>query len=442
MIYSVEVYLWGSRIGLLHQNEDESFARFVYDKNFQRSGIELSPFRMPLSGNVYGFPELSGVNAFRGLPGLVADSLPDKFGNAIINQWLASRGREPESFTALERLCYTGSRGMGALEYVPAFDTDIPDSVIDVTEMTKLASDILTGRQSAVLNSDEMSKAKLLEIGSSAGGARAKAIIAWNEATNEVKSGQINAGSGFDYWLIKFDGVAGNGDHEVADKRQYTLIEYAYYLMAKDLGIQMSECRIFEKDGFHHFMTKRFDRVNGEKLHMQTLAALSHIDFNVPCLCSYEMYANYAQRLGVNQAEIEQIYKRMVFAVLGMNCDDHVKNFSFLMNRDGKWSLSPAYDITFAYKPDNQWISQHQMTINGKSKKITDEDLIACGKKMGCSSDYCKTIISDTKAVVSNWLIYAERCGILEDRAEEISGQLKQRVANKPREKQVDFEDD
>lgn len=317
---------------------------------------------------------------------------------------------------------------MGALEYVPAFDTDIPDSQIDVTEMTQLASAILTGRQSAILSSDEMSKVKLLEIGSSAGGARAKAIIAWNEATNEVKSGQINAGSGFDYWLIKFDGVAGNGDHEVADKRQHTLIEYAYSLMAKDLNIQMSECRILEKDGFHHFMTKRFDRVNGKKIHMQTLAALTHTDFNIPCLFGYEMYANYAQRLGVSQAETEQIYKRMVFAVIGMNCDDHVKNFSFLMDREGKWSLSPAYDITFAYNPDNRWISQHQMTINGKSKEITDEDLIACGQKMGLNSDYCKSIIANTRNVVSGWLEYAERCGIAEERADEINVMLRQQL--------------
>ncbi len=286
--------------------------------------------------------------------------------------------------------------------------------------MTRLASEVLSGKEVAVLSDKEASIMQLLEIGSSAGGARAKAIVAWNERTGEVKSGQVDAGKGFDYWLIKFDGVSGNGDHNLADKKQYSLIEYAYYLMAIDLRIEMNECRIYDKDGLHHFMTKRFDRVNGDKVHMQTLAALGHFDYNTPNVCSYELYVDYAKRLGIGKSGVEQIFRRMAFAVLGGNCDDHVKNFSFLMNRKGEWKLSPAYDLTFAYNPDNRWISKHQMSISGKTSGITANDLIASGKSMGLTSEFCRKAISKTQAVASDWLNYAEKCGISEERAIEI----------------------
>ena len=280
MIDVAEVYLWGTKIGNVYMNESETYARFEYDRNFQRSGIQLAPIMMPLSNKVYSFPTLANTS-FRGLAGLVADSLPDRFGNAIISRWLASKGRSESSFTAVERLCYTGKRGMGALEYRPALERNTISGEVDVSEMTQLASAVLSSKQETVLSEDDMSKMQLLEIGSSAGGARAKAIVAWNKETGIVKSGQIDAEDGFDYWLIKFDGVSGNGDHEMIDPRQHTLIEYAYYLMAKDLQIDMSECQILEKDGFHHFMTKRFDRVDGgNKLHMQTLSALGHFDYN------------------------------------------------------------------------------------------------------------------------------------------------------------------
>lgn len=422
MIYNCEVYLWGSRIGFLHQDENSGIVSFEYDRDFQKSGIELAPFQMPLSNKVYTFPELRDSSAFHGLAGLFADSLPDKFGNAVINKWLASQGRGIDSFTAIERLCYTGSRGMGALEYVPAVSPTNAFNDVDVTEMVALASDVLSNRQESILQADEVGKMQLLDIGSSAGGARAKAVIAWNEETNEIKSGQINAGDGFDYWIIKFDGVSGNGDHEVADSRQYTLIEYAYYLMAKDLDIDMNECRICEKDGLHHFMTKRFDRENGRKIHMQTLGALGHLDFNDPNCCSYEAYSGYAKKLGADEKQFEQIFKRMVFAVAGVNCDDHVKNFSFLMDRSGKWRISPAYDITFAYKQNNAWISRHQMSINGKTSAfdITEDDMLKCGEHMGLNTALCKEIIERTSNIVSHWLEYAEKCGIAEERATEI----------------------
>lgn len=420
MIETAEVFLWGTRIGVLHQKSGDNTASFEYDRSFQRSRIELSPFKMPLSDRIYAFPELNRTDAFRGVPGLFADSLPDRFGNAVINRWLAEKGRPAESFSAIERLCYTGRRGMGALEYAPATGPAWSDQEVDVTEMTKLASDVLSGKESRILRDRDAGIAQLMEIGSSAGGARAKAIVAWNEKTGEVKSGQMDAGDGFEYWIIKFDGVTDNGDHNLADGRQYSLIEYAYYLMARDLGIEMSECRIYEKDGLNHFMTKRFDRKNGDKIHMQTLAALGHFDYNVPNLCSYETYADMAVKLGVGRKGIEQIFRRMVYCVLSGNCDDHVKNAAFLMNRRGVWSVSPAYDLTFAFHPDNRWISKHQMTVNGRASGITKEDLTACGRSMGLPAAFCRQVIQLTGETVSDWMSYAEKSGITERRASEI----------------------
>lgn len=425
MIKVVEIYLWNTRIGILYQGEQDILPRFEYDKDFQQSGIELAPFQMPLSDRIYSFSDLRDSSAFHGLPGLVADSLPDRFGNAVIDMWLSKKGRAKNSFTALERLCYTGKRGMGALEYVPAENIGSTDSSIDVTELTELASEILSGRESKKYNVKDVTQAQMLEIGSSAGGARAKAVIAWNEITGEIRSGQIDVPSGFEHWLIKFDNVRGNGDHGEQDGKQYTLIEYAYYLMAKDCGINISECRIFQKDNMSHFMTKRFDRQNGKKIFVQTLSALGHLDFNIPYLCDYTVYADYARRLGIGKSGIEEIFRRMVFNVLTVNCDDHVKNFSFIMNRRGEWNLSPAYDLTFAYNPDNKWLCCHQMTINGKSKDITEDDLINCGAQMGLSKLFCNNTINQISSVKQKWLKYAEQCGISERTATIIENTIK-----------------
>ena len=424
MIRSAEVYLWGSRIGYLYQRDNEDYPKFEYDKAFINSGIEVSPFIMPLGDTVYSFPSLMKTDAFRGLPGLVADSLPDRFGNAVIEKWLAAQGRSIDSFTPIERLCYTGTRGMGALEYVPSSSPQFQNNDIDINEMVSLASDILTDKSSIELSGKMASLQQLMSIGSSAGGARPKAVVAINEKTGKIKSGQIDAGDGYDYWLLKFDGVTNAGDYGVTDPKQFTKIEYAYYLMAKDADITMSECKLLEKEGRFHFMTKRFDRIGCEKIHMQTLAALAHYDYNIPRLCSYEKYADISKRLGLGLGDIKQIYKRMVFSVLACNCDDHVKNFSYLMNRNGDWSLSPAYDITFAYNPTNKWLSEHQMTINNKSTGISCEDLIQSGKAMGLPVDFCKKTIRAISIIVNNWPVYADRCNIDEERAESINNIL------------------
>lgn len=421
MITACEVYLWGTRIGVIYQDNHLSPGRFEYDKKFLNSGIELSPFMMPLSGRIYSFPELVRLEAFHGLPGLFADSLPDKFGNAVIEQWLISHGRSISSFSAIERLCYTGKRGMGALEYVPATETAASDEDIDVTDMVELATEVLADKEQSVLEKNKAAVAQLIEIGSSAGGARAKAVISWNPKTGIIKSGQVKAGEGFEQWIIKFDGVSKNGDHGLVDKKQYSLIEYAYYLMALDSGIDMMECRILSKDGLNHFMTRRFDRKDGKKIHVQTLAAIKHIDYNQIGAYSYEAYAECARKLGIGKEGIKQLFRRMVFNVLSANCDDHVKNFAFQMDRQGKWSLTPAYDLTFAYNPNNKWISEHQMLINNKFSRITDNDMIQSGIQMGLTREYCVSVVEEIRQVVNNWYEYAMKAGISESRSEEIS---------------------
>lgn len=413
---TAEVYLWGTRIGVIHQDINKPYSSFEYDYDFIKSGIELSPIRMPLNRTIYEFPSLAG-EAFYGMPGLVADSLPDKFGNAVIEEWLMSKGRSLSDFTAIDRLCYIGKRGMGALEYVPASTNirDIDES-INVKEMVKFASDILARRESILLKADRnLTYSQLVQVGSSAGGARAKALIAWNEETNEVRSGQTQLGPGYDYWLMKFDNVSKNGDHGLEDKPEYTLIEYAYYLMAINAGITMNECRIYKSEGDNHFMTKRFDRVNGEKLHMQSLGALAHISYKEPGICGYELAAMYMREIGISYKEIEQFYRRMVFNCLAVNQDDHVKNISFLMDRMGTWSLSPAYDITFSYDPTNKWLRAHQMTINGKTTGIEYSDLLAAGKQMGLKTHRCKDIISEVLDAIRKFSTFAEQVGIREN---------------------------
>lgn len=412
---TAEIYLWGTRIGIIHQPLERPYASFEYDENFLESGIELSPIKMPLSSVIYEFPALAG-ESFWGLPGLVTDSLPDDFGNKVIEQWLVSHGRTLADFTAIDRLCYTGKRGMGALEYVPA-STDIKDinESINVSEMVRFASDILSRRESVTLNAEEkLTYAQLVQVGSSAGGARAKALIAWNEQTNEIKSGQLTLDEGFSQWLMKFDNVSGNGDHGMEDIPEYTMIEYAYYKMAIDAGINMMECRLYSIYGENHFMTKRFDRDKGKKIHMLSLGALAHINYKEPCLCSYELATQYMKELNISTKEIEQFYRRMVFNCLAVNQDDHVKNVSFLMDRNGRWRLAPAYDVTFSYNPDNRWLRTHQMTINGKNRNIELEDLLVAGANMGISKKKCMNIVSEVDKVVSNFEEYADAVGIRE----------------------------
>jgi len=406
------VQLWGRTIGAVSMEEGREVAAFQYDREFAGSGIELSPVVMPLSEAVYEFPALPR-NTFHGLPGLLADSLPDKFGNALIDAWLATQGRTAASFNAVERLCYTGARGMGALEFAPALGPKPGKATkIEVDALVKLAGEVLTHRGDLQGHFHEAGKEKalrdILRVGTSAGGARAKAVIAWNRETNEVRSGQVAAGEGFDYWLLKFDGVAGNKDKELEDPKGYGAIEYAYHLMAKAAGITMTECRLLEENGRRHFMTRRFDRLAGsEKLHMQSLCALAHFDFNQAGAYAYEQALLTIRQLKLPMAAVEEQFRRMAFNLVARNQDDHVKNIAFLMNKDGEWSLAPAFDVTYSYNPSGSWTATHQMTLNGKRDGFTLEDFEACAKAAMMKRGRAATIIEEVQAAVKRWPEFA-----------------------------------
>ncbi len=394
-----------------------NYAAFQYAPAFLGSGIELSPITMPLSGQVYQFPSLAPAT-FHGLPGLLADSLPDKFGHALIDAWLATVGRRPESFNAVERLCYVGVRGMGALEFAPAQGPPLKASAkVNLDALVKLASDVLTHRTSLQVSFAPGRKheglKEILRVGTSAGGARAKAIIAWNRDTNEVRSGQVKAPEGFDFWLLKFDGVSANKDKELEDPKGYTVIEYAYALMAAEAGIDMSECRLMDENGRRHFMTRRFDRPSGGgKLHMQSLAALAHFDFNSAGAYSYEQAFDVIKRLDLPMRAREQQFRRMVFNIVARNQDDHVKNIAFLMDKAGAWSLSPAFDVTYAYNPTGLWTSRHQMTVNGKTDDFTLDDLKEVAKVAGLKRGREREILTDVRDKVKEWPRYAAAAGV------------------------------
>jgi len=415
-----EVRLWGRTIGAVFLAEGRDVAAFQYDPDFARSAIELSPLVMPLSERVYEFPGLPR-RTFHGLPGLLADSLPDRFGNALIDAWLATQGRTPESFNAVERLCYTGTRGMGALEFAPVLGPrPRTASSIEVDALVRLASEVLTHRSNLPGYFHAAGKGKalrdILVVGTSAGGARAKAIIAWNRETNEVRSGQVAAGEGFEYWLLKFDGVAGNKDKELEDPRGYGAIEYAYYLMARAAGITISECRLLEENGRRHFMTRRFDRLGGgEKLHMQSLGALAHFDFNQAGACGYEQALLTIHQLNLPMAAVEEQFRRMVFNIVARNQDDHVKNIAFLMNKQGEWSLAPAFDVTYSYNPAGTWTATHQMSLNGKREGFTRADLEAGAKAAQLKRGRAGTIIGEVLATVRRWPEFATQAGLSDE---------------------------
>lgn len=423
------VKLWGSTIGAVALEEGTDTAVFEYSRDFLQSGIEVAPLTMPLSDRIYRFPSLP-PRTFRGLPGLLADSLPDRFGNALINAWLATQGRTPESFNAVERLCYTGVRGMGALEYEPATGPRPPRTTqMQVDMLVDLASEILSRRRDIRISFEGSIRKKalqdILRVGTSAGGARAKAIIAWNPVTNEVRSGQVAADDGFEYWILKFDGVRGNKDKELEDPKGYGTIEYAYSQMARDAGIDISACRLLEENGRRHFMTRRFDRlVDGDKLHMQSLGAIAHFDYNMTGSCGYEQALAVIRQLGLSMDTVEEMYSRMVFNIIGRNQDDHVKNIAFLMDRQGRWSLAPAYDMTFSYNPTGKWTASHQMTLNGKRYNFTLDDFKACAASAAMKKGRAESILEEVRQVVAGWRGYAEAAGVSPEQMEQIQSTL------------------
>lgn len=421
-----EVKLWGTSIGAIAWHTDKAYGEFQYSDALTNSGIEPCPIMMPVRTQPYSFRSLS-KESFKGLPGMLADMLPDKFGNALIDQWLARQGRNQKDFNPVERLCYIGTRGMGALEFSPILGaTKSSNGPIEVKEMVTLASDILKARKMdlSLPNNrfDEDALTQILEIGTSAGGARAKAVIAWNEGTQTVRSGHIGPQAGFTYWLLKFDGVNDNSDKELNDPKGYGRIEYAYYLCAIAAGITMSESRLLEEGGRAHFMTKRFDRsdATAEKQHMLSLCGMAHYDYQEAGNTSYEQALHICQQLSLPMEDKLQLFRRMAFNVIMRNHDDHTKNISFMMNRSGQWRLSPAYDVIYAYNPKGEWTSQHQMSINGKRDLFSRDDLLATSKAAGLNRTRCKQIIDEVMSTSLQWEKYAQQAGIEKKRLQSI----------------------
>jgi serine/threonine-protein kinase HipA len=415
-VSNATVVLWGSRIGAVSLAPDATTADFEYDPDFLRSRIEVAPIEMPLAPDrQYRFPGLS-AKSFKGLPGLLADSLPDRFGSALIDAWLASQGREPDSFDAVERLCYVGQRGMGALEFRPARGPKQTTShPLDVEALAELAAEVVANRNafSVSLSANREAMREILRVGTSAGGARAKALIALNPETEEVRSGQIPNGSGFEYWILKFDGVE-DKSRDLGNSRGYGAIEWAYSRMAGAAGIEMSECKLLEEGGRRHFMTKRFDRTaTGEKLHMQSLSALLHLDFDLIGAHSYDQAFHAIRRLGLgHEAAVEQ-FRRMTFNVVARNQDDHVKNIAFLMDRTGTWSLSPAFDVVYAHsRRQDGNTAHHQMSINGKVDGITREDLVTVGATANLKRTQAIEIVDQVSEAVGEWPRLADEAGV------------------------------
>jgi serine/threonine-protein kinase HipA len=424
------VQLWGTEIGAVSLAADQRAASFEYNPDFAAAGIELAPLRMPaIPGRIYRFPELAKTS-FDGLPGLLADSLPDRFGNALIDAWLAGRGRAPGSFDAVERLSYIGLRGMGALEFVPARGPDPTiDDELDLAALVELAGEVLARRadlsESLAAPDKHRAMQEILRVGTSAGGARPKALIAWNPETEEVRSGQIDTPAGFEYWILKFDGVD-DSSRDLGRTRGYGAIEWAYSEMARAAGIEMTECRLLEEEGRRHFMTRRFDRrADGDKLHMQSLAALDHFDFELGDAHSYEQAFAVIRRLGLSAETAEAQFRRMVFNVVARNQDDHVKNVSFLMDRHGEWSLSPAFDVVYSFNPEGRWTRVHQMSVNGKRDGFTVADLDQTSAAAGLKRGAARTVLDEVTAAVERWPEFAAAARVPEETVERIGATLR-----------------
>ncbi len=410
MITNAFIRIWDNIVGAISWDPQRGIAYFEYEPSFLNNLWDLSPIKMSTNnarGRIFSFPELIRNNTFKGLPGLLADVLPDKYGNELINVWLNKNGRPADSMNPVELLCFIGKRGMGALEFEPVISGAFDKSTkIELSQLIDIAQAILSNKQQFTINltnEDAKALSDILKIGTSAGGARAKAVIAFNQKTGEVKSGQADVSKGFEHWLIKFDGVT---DAEIGVSNGYGRVEMAYHLMAKQAGIQMMECRLYEENGRAHFMTKRFDREkNNQKLHVQSFCALNHFDFNEVSSFSYEQLFQTMRSLRLPYPEAEQLFRRMAFNVMARNCDDHTKNFSFIMNQAGDWRLAPAFDICHAYRPNSIWVSQHAMSVNGKRNNISKDDLLIVAKNMNIKK--AGAILNQINSTVKSWKDFA-----------------------------------
>ena len=410
MVDVAKVSMFGIPVGTFNWDSRYEVARFEYDHSFIGLGMEPSPLMMPVQeGRVYSFANL-GRDTYQGLPGMLADSLPDTYGRALFDRWLALMGRT--SGNPIESLCFLGKRCMGALEFEPATDLSYnPHMKIEIDRLVEVAREALTEKSAFGTNLNDDRKAavaEILRLGTSAGGQRAKAIIAYNKETGEVRSGQVEAPEGFDYYIIKLDGVSAKAGFR--ETENYGRLEYSFYKLAKACGIEMTECFIIEENGRAHFLTKRFDRKDGKKVHMQTLCGIAHFDYRLHRAYSYEQAFNVMRALRLSYAEARQMFRRMVFNVMIRNQDDHTKNISFLMEEDGKWHLSPAYDMGYAYNPNGGWTATHQMSINGKYDDITRNDLLTFASQNNIKD--ATSIIDEVCEATSHWESIAKDCGV------------------------------
>ncbi len=426
-----EVKIWGELAGAVAWDELSGLATFEYASRFKSKGWDLAPLHIPLSApkSTYAFPALRkkaepALDTFKGLPGLLADVLPDRYGNELINLWLAQQGRPQNSMNPVEMLCFIGTRGMGALEFEPATWKESKRTFsVEIETLVEIAKNMLFKKEAftANLQADEKKAiSEILRIGTSAGGARPKAVIAYNVKTGEVRSGQTNAPKGFEHWLVKLDGVS---DVQLGTSHGYGRVEMAYYKMATACGITMMPSRLLEENGRAHFMTKRFDREGGStKHHLQTFCALKHFDYNSVMSFSYEQLFQTMRELKLPYPDAEQMFRRMVFNVAARNCDDHTKNFSFRLKKDAKWELAPAYDVCHAWQPNHQWVSQHALSINGKRTNITKEDLLIIGKSI--NNKKATEAIDEINATVAQWKTYADEVAVSPELRDKIARTL------------------
>jgi serine/threonine-protein kinase HipA len=431
MVDVAEIIIWGEPAGAVRWDEQKQLASFQFNTRFLQKGWDLSPLKMPIreGSRIYRFPELrrekdNAFDTFKGLPGLLADALPDRYGNQLINIWLAQQGRPADSMNPVEQLCFIGSRAVGALEFEPAkLPAHKTTFNIEIGSLVETAHRILSVKEAFSTNLDageERALKAILRVGTSAGGARPKAVIAYNPKTGDVRSGQTKVPEGYEHWLIKLDGVS---DAQIGQSLGWGRVEYAYYLMATACGIEMMESRMLEENGRAHFMTKRFDRDAGNiKHHIQTLCGLQHFDYNNLYAYSYEQVFQTMRLLRLTYPEAEQMFRRMVFNVVATNCDDHTKNFSFRLKKNERWELAPAYDVCYSYDPGNVWVNQQTLSVNGKRKKITKADLMTIAEANTIKKG--EKIIEEIIEVVMHFEEFASKANVRDELRDTISANL------------------
>jgi serine/threonine-protein kinase HipA len=415
---AIEVRIWDQRVGAIAADERAGCYAFEYAPAWRRQGIELAPLTMPVAApdSVFVFPALAEPT-FKRLPGLLADALPDDFGNALIDAWMARKGIERQSVTTLDRLAYMGKRGMGALEFRPARAGATESAQpLQLQTLVETARKVMQGDFASDAHA-EAALANVIRVGTSAGGARAKAVVAWNRQTDEIRSGQFDVPQGFEHWMLKFDGVG--KDLELGAGEHYGRIEYAYHHMAVAAGIDMQPCRLLEENGRAHFMTRRFDRDNNRKHHIQSLCALQHLDYKQRATHAYEQLFLTAASLRLGDAALRQLFLRMAFNVLARNCDDHTKNFAFRLRQGQPWELAPAYDVTHAYNPQGEWTYQHLMSVNGRFKDITRDDLMTVAVRFGVVGP--RALLADVRAALDSWPAHAGAAGVPSSELERVA---------------------